>query len=130
MEGFIDIHCHCLSEVDDGAKTMEDSLAMLSQAYADGIRAVIVTPHVHYRRGQVGKAVIEQKLEQLFSGKIITGIEIKCVYHKTRIEVLGYKYDLDKMSKWVNEFYKDKSKEKLQKKYFDKTYSVCEQLGF
>lgn len=65
MEGFIDIHCHCLAEVDDGAKTMKDSLEMLSQAYEDGIRSVIVTPHVHYRRGQVGKDVIEQKLEQL-----------------------------------------------------------------
>ena len=34
------------------------------------------------------------------------------------------------MSEWVKEFYKDKSKEKLQLKYFNKTYEACKQLGF
>ena len=27
-------------------------------------------------------------------------------------------------------FYKDKPKEMLQKKYFDKTYDACKKLGF
>lgn len=51
MEGYIDIHNHSMSGVDDGARTLEESLALLEMAYTDGIRGVILTPHAHYRRG-------------------------------------------------------------------------------
>jgi protein-tyrosine phosphatase len=40
-----DIHCHILPGLDDGAKTMEDSLAMAEDAIADGITHVVGTPH-------------------------------------------------------------------------------------
>lgn len=65
MGYFIDMHCHSLPGVDDGAATMEESLQMLQTAYADGIRKVIVTPHFHHRRGHVPKEVILQKLEEV-----------------------------------------------------------------
>lgn len=41
----IDIHCHILPGVDDGAKTEEDSLAMARAAVAQGIDTIIATPH-------------------------------------------------------------------------------------
>jgi protein-tyrosine phosphatase len=44
-ESFVDIHCHMLPDIDDGAKTWEESLAMARMAAADGIEAVVVTPH-------------------------------------------------------------------------------------
>jgi len=65
MEYFMDMHCHCLPGIDDGAKTMEESLQMLTQAYADGIRTVIATPHYHHRRGHAAKEVILQKVQQV-----------------------------------------------------------------
>jgi protein-tyrosine phosphatase len=40
-----DIHCHILPGLDDGAKTIEDSLAMAEDAIADGITHVVGTPH-------------------------------------------------------------------------------------
>ena len=49
MIGIIDIHCHIISGVDDGAKTLEESKAMLKLAYAQGVRTIIATPH--FRRG-------------------------------------------------------------------------------
>ena len=36
--GYIDIHSHIIPEVDDGAKSFEESLAMLNVAYEQGIR--------------------------------------------------------------------------------------------
>lgn len=45
MEGFIDIHCHALPIVDDGAETMEMALDMLRIAAEEGIRKIILTPH-------------------------------------------------------------------------------------
>ena len=41
----IDLHCHILSGLDDGAKSVEDSLAMAEMAIADGITHVVATPH-------------------------------------------------------------------------------------
>ncbi len=41
----IDIHCHILPGLDDGAKTMEVALAMAEEAAADGITHVAATPH-------------------------------------------------------------------------------------
>lgn len=65
MEYFMDMHCHCLPGVDDGAKTMEESVQMLTQAYADGIRTVIATPHYHHRRGHAPKEVILYKVQEV-----------------------------------------------------------------
>jgi protein-tyrosine phosphatase len=45
MITFVDIHCHLLPEIDDGAKSLEDSLAMAEIAVSDGIETVVVTPH-------------------------------------------------------------------------------------
>lgn len=41
----IDLHCHLLPSVDDGARTLEDSLAMAQLAVAEGISHILVTPH-------------------------------------------------------------------------------------
>ncbi len=41
----IDLHCHMLPGIDDGAKTIEQALAMARLAQADGIRSVVLTPH-------------------------------------------------------------------------------------
>jgi protein-tyrosine phosphatase len=41
----IDIHCHILPGLDDGPKTMEQSLEMLRAAAASGTTDIIATPH-------------------------------------------------------------------------------------
>jgi protein-tyrosine phosphatase len=43
----IDLHCHILPALDDGAVDLDDSLAMARQAESDGIRIVCATPHIH-----------------------------------------------------------------------------------
>jgi len=40
-----DLHCHLLPGVDDGSRSMEQSLAMARIAVADGITTTVVTPH-------------------------------------------------------------------------------------
>lgn len=49
MQGLIDIHCHIVPGVDDGARNLEEAARMLQQEYRNGVTAVIMTPH--YRRG-------------------------------------------------------------------------------
>lgn len=45
----IDLHCHILPGIDDGAKSLEEAVEMCRMAAADGCRAMIATPH--QRRG-------------------------------------------------------------------------------
>lgn len=47
-EGFIDMHCHLLPGVDDGAEDMETALGMAGIAQKDGISTIIATPHFWY----------------------------------------------------------------------------------
>jgi protein-tyrosine phosphatase len=42
----IDLHCHILPALDDGAVDLEDSVAMARQAESDGIELVCATPHI------------------------------------------------------------------------------------
>lgn len=46
--GTIDLHCHILPGLDDGALDLRDSLAMARQAHADGIATVCATPHIRH----------------------------------------------------------------------------------
>jgi protein-tyrosine phosphatase len=41
----IDLHCHILAGVDDGAETLNRAIAMARIAVADGITTIVATPH-------------------------------------------------------------------------------------
>lgn len=41
----IDLHCHILPEIDDGAQNMQEALDMCRMAVADGITTIVATPH-------------------------------------------------------------------------------------
>lgn len=45
----VDIHCHYLPGVDDGARTLEEALAMVDMAVADGVSDLVATPHCNAR---------------------------------------------------------------------------------
>jgi protein-tyrosine phosphatase len=42
----IDLHCHILTGVDDGAKDIEESVAMARVLHEQGFNAVVATPHI------------------------------------------------------------------------------------
>lgn len=41
-----DVHSHFIPGIDDGAKTMEDSLSLITSMYEKGYKKVITTPHI------------------------------------------------------------------------------------
>lgn len=60
----IDFHCHILPNLDDGPKTIDESILMCRYAYNQGIRSIIATPHFLLKdnknnKGQVVKSVKE-----------------------------------------------------------------------
>ena len=46
----IDMHCHILPGIDDGAQTVEDSLELLRAEKEQGIRKIVFTPHFNPER--------------------------------------------------------------------------------
>jgi protein-tyrosine phosphatase len=46
VRGFIDLHCHWIAAIDDGAKTTDESLAMLRGLRQAGFDQVVATPHM------------------------------------------------------------------------------------
>ena len=57
-----DLHTHILPGMDDGAKTVEDSLAMLRMEYSQGIDTVALTPHF-YRDRENPKRFLQRRKE-------------------------------------------------------------------
>jgi protein-tyrosine phosphatase len=43
----IDLHCHMLPKIDDGPKTLDESIAMAKIAVHDGITVLACTPHIY-----------------------------------------------------------------------------------
>ena len=46
MSGFVDLHCHYLPGIDDGVRTMDEGLALLSGLGRLGFSTVVATPHI------------------------------------------------------------------------------------
>lgn len=50
----IDLHCHLLPGVDDGSRSLEQSVEVLTRMGAAGITAVCLTPHLEASRAERG----------------------------------------------------------------------------
>lgn len=72
LRGMTDRHCHVLFGVDDGIKTLEDSLAVLAFDEEVGITEVWCTPHIMEDVPNTTQALRErfEQLEQAYSGPI------------------------------------------------------------
>ncbi|MDN6735775.1 MAG: tyrosine protein phosphatase [Tetragenococcus koreensis] len=54
----IDLHCHILAGIDDGAESMDASLAMAREAVDQGITHILCTPHHNNGRYENPKATV------------------------------------------------------------------------
>lgn len=46
MRGFIDLHCHCVAGIDDGVRSTEEGLELLTRLRQVGFSRVVATPHM------------------------------------------------------------------------------------
>src|SRR4030043_635112 len=66
FNGMIDLHCHILPGLDDGAKTLEESVEIALIARNDGIKTIVATPHLFRGNNTVEKLNgIGEKLDDL-----------------------------------------------------------------
>jgi protein-tyrosine phosphatase len=79
-----DLHCHVLPGIDDGAIDLDDSISMCRASEADGVNAIVATPH--FIDGELNTNVedilgktnlLNRELEkQNISLKVLPGMEI------------------------------------------------------
>jgi protein-tyrosine phosphatase len=76
----IDIHSHILPGVDDGARTLDESLDMLRMAVDGGVTLQVLTPHIHFGRFENQKVDLQQRFgifqEQVDSANIKIGLQL------------------------------------------------------
>ncbi|WP_026672869.1 tyrosine-protein phosphatase [Alkalihalobacterium bogoriense] len=81
----IDIHCHILPGLDDGPKTVDESIMMAKQAVEEGITTIIATPHHHHpsfdNPGQTVLSAVEALNDRLIEDginlKVLPGQEVR-----------------------------------------------------
>ena len=102
----IDLHTH--TNYSDGSSTLKE---LLMEAEKTNITTLSITDHntveVYFN--------LDKKTRDIFSGRIIPGVEITTYYNGEIIEVLGYGFDLNIMQKLLKEkvysFYEKQLKE-------------------
>lgn len=51
----IDLHCHILPGIDDGAGNIDDSLSLLREQKAQKVKSVVFTPHFNYDKVSINE---------------------------------------------------------------------------
>ncbi|HEX6860393.1 MAG TPA: CpsB/CapC family capsule biosynthesis tyrosine phosphatase [Caulobacteraceae bacterium] len=75
----IDLHCHMLPGIDDGAPDLETSLAMARMAVEDGIEVTACTPHIMPGVYDNNGTDIKQRIDDLQGHLDAEGIALKLV---------------------------------------------------
>ena len=65
MNGLIDMHCHIVPKVDDGAQSMKGALRILHQEYKAGVRKIILTPHYRLDMFETPRDEVEERFFDL-----------------------------------------------------------------
>lgn len=99
----IDLHCHILPGIDDGAQSIEDSINLLKAAVADGISRIVCTPHIQLGRFDNTNDIIanafnevkesakkaELKIELAFAAEVRICPEIMLLVKQKRLPFIG-----------------------------------------
>ena len=107
----VDIHCHILPGVDDGSPDMETSRAMIRDAYEQGVRYIIATPHYRPEMFEPSMKKVIRVYHELrdYAEEVGIGLRLGCEYYrneqmirhldkKLRPTMLGSRYVLTEFS--------------------------------
>ena len=109
----IDIHCHIVPNIDDGAKNLEDALEMAKIAYSEGIRKIVNTSHYHPNFEYInGKELFEHVREfndilksNNIDIEVLLGNEL--YYSEDIIEIIEQKNNFKELLNYSTKAYKN-----------------------
>ena len=125
MTGIVDLHIHAVPRVDDGAKDVRTSLAMLRMAYDQGVRHIFCTSHNGYSREDADKyslgfLMLNSMARSLFPDlKLYRGTEVLCAAEYIDDIIYGLKNEiflpLGNSDCVLTEFYPDVTPDEAEK---------------
>lgn len=130
----VDIHCHILPGVDDGAWDMEAAVAMARIARDCGVTTIITTPHFkgeHKSLEAVGAFVHQLRLlrsrlkREKIQVELLPGAEVLCVPQTLELARLGRLPTLGTGQYVLTEFYFDAGAG-----FMDETLRTLQELGY
>ncbi len=111
----IDLHMH--TNYSDGTCSLTK---LLEEAENAKLSVISITDHDNV---DAYKELENINTEEIFSGKVISGVELSVVYNGLRFEILAYNFDVHKMRNLIDEYYCDKKLDlKLE---FDLIMDAC-----
>ncbi len=117
----IDLHIHTLYS--DGDKTVEDVLKMCEEKKLEYISITDHNTCMPYNDNAL-------KNNNIFSGKIIKGIEMNATFQNKKIEILGYNIKRPNiLEDWSQKFFSDKILRKQQEESKRKLLDICDKKG-
>lgn len=115
----IDLHCHTNNS--DGTWSTTE---LLTNAQNKGITTLSITDHdttnAYFEIDKIN-------IKDYYQGKIITGVEINCVFQNTKIELLGYGVEKENLQKWLDSIYGKEAITKNMIKEFNDMIKLCKQ---
>jgi len=91
----IDIHCHILPGIDDGARDWETTLEMCRLARQDGVTHIVATPHANYEY-QYDRTAHLALLDQLRARVPELSFSLGCDFHLSYDNVEDARQHLDR----------------------------------
>lgn len=92
----VDIHCHLLPGVDDGAASTEIALEMLRRGAAEGIRAAVLTPHLSPGSSEAQEALHRKVFAGFASAVREAGLPVE-LYLGAEI---GFRFGMVEVARW------------------------------
>ena len=92
----VDIHSHALPEVDDGAASMQMALEMLARAESEGVRAVVLTPHIRPHDEIERDALHARRFDELQRAVAAAGIAVELFLGAE----LAFRFGLAAVARW------------------------------
>lgn len=91
FQGYIDCHCHILPGVDDGVRTMDESLRILELYESLGVKSVWLTPHIMEDMPNTTENLLRRYRELLdsYKGNIIISLSSENMLDNLFIERLA-----------------------------------------
>lgn len=117
----IDLHIH--SNHSDGSSTVTE---ILEEAEKRNLEIISITDHDSVKAYEELKRI---DVKQYYSGTIISGCEMKCVYKNTPVEILGYNVNIEKFKNSPNLGNLKEKYINIQKEYLDHLKKVGKEIG-
>ena len=115
----IDLHMHTVYS--DGDKTVEEILKLCEEKHLEYISITDHNNCMQYKDEAFSK--------NIFSGKVIKGVELQGSVLNKCIEILAYDYDIDILSKWINTYFSEEKLRERRNNQKVRFLKICDKNG-